>query len=560
MVRRAVAFAAACALVACGTASAYLVAAPGGRPSATGTIPTTTLPALPASVGAGALLFTGHGWGHGVGMSQWGAYGYAKRGWTFELILDHFYPGTTLGPAPVRTLRVALAEAAKTVAVASPEPWKLRDASGQVRQLGPGKVVLGPNLKTRLPASAAPTQLAQPVTFLPGRAPLQVAGKPYRGSLEVSVQKAKLQAVNVVSLEGYLKGVVPSEMPSGWLPEALKAQAVAARSYALAHRAAGAAFDLYSDVRSQLYLGMSAETESASAAVDATRGRVLLYDGKVADTLFFSSSGGKTAPASEVFKGPKFPPYLVSVPDPYDTASPYHDWGPVAIDVSKAAARLKLKNRVADLRPELWPSGRVRRATAVGPLGSVVVSGADLRRLLGLRSTWFQVGLLTLERPYGPVTYGNAVTIAGLARNTGDPVALEQRIGTPFWSPSTPVQPDASGAFSIAIKPTATLELRLTAGTTKAPALRVPVAPLVRLGAPTDRTTLRGTTKPVVPGGSVQIQRLDGTLWTDVAQAVVDDQGAFAATLDLVAGTYRARYAPGGGLVAGLSAQLQVVS
>jgi stage II sporulation protein D len=548
MLRRAVALAVAAALAL----SAGALRAAAGTGFAGGGA------ASPATVGAGALVFSGHGWGHAVGMSQWGAYGYAQHGWTFDAILGHYYPGTTLGAAPVSKLRVLLVENAKTVALSSDAAWTLRDPSGAVHRLPPGKLALGPGLKVRLPASADVTQLSQPVTFQPGKAPLQVAGKSYRGTVQVSVTKGKLLAVNAVTLEGYLKGVVPAEMPSNWAAEALKAQAVAARSYALFNRTKTGLFDVYSDVRDQVYGGIAAESPAASAAVDATKGKVVLSAGKVADTLFSSSSGGRTAAASEVFSGSTFPPYLVSVGDPYDTASPYHDWGPTPVEVNAAGKKLGLKGRVTDLQLELWPSGRVRTATVTGPDSSVTVSGSSLRGLLGLRSSWLTAaGLLTLSRPYGPATYGSSVVVSGLAREVGD-VSVEQRTTTPFWSPAPPVTVDGDGAFAFTVKPLRTTDFRLLAGTVKAPALRVPVAPLVRVATPTDRLGLRGTTRPVVAGGSVELQRLDGVVWTPVAQATVDAQGGFAATFDLVPGTYRARYAPGGGLVAGLSPQLVV--
>ena len=129
-------------------------------------------------------------------------------------------------------------------------------------------------------------------------------------------------------------------MPSAWPPEALKAQAVAARSYALANLAKGKDYDLYADTRSQVYGGLDAEVPATNDAVDATKGEVVLYDGKVANTLFFSTSGGRTASAAET-TGTGVP-YLVSVVDPYDTASPYHDWGPVLFDAAKVAKQLKL--------------------------------------------------------------------------------------------------------------------------------------------------------------------------------------------------------------------------
>src|SRR4051812_50000837 len=135
----------------------------------------------PATVSAGALVFSGHGWGHAVGMSQWGAYGYAKHGWTYDAILAHYYPGTTLGPAPVSKLRALLVENAKSVALSSDAPWTLRDTSGAVQKLDAGKMVLGPALKVRLAASAGATQLSQPGTFVPGEGPPQPAGEPDRG-------------------------------------------------------------------------------------------------------------------------------------------------------------------------------------------------------------------------------------------------------------------------------------------------------------------------------------------------------------------------------------------
>ena len=104
-----------------------------------------------------------------------------------------------------------------------------------------------------------------------------------------------LEVVNVVGLESYLLGVVPSEMPNKWPAEALAAQAVVARTYALAHLAKGGDYDLYPDTRSQVYRGIGAEAPSSNTAVSETANRIVLYDGEPADTFFSSSSGGKTA-------------------------------------------------------------------------------------------------------------------------------------------------------------------------------------------------------------------------------------------------------------------------
>ena len=164
-----------------------------------------------------------------------------------------------------------------------------------------------------------PKALPGPLVFLPRRDAARVRRQAVPRPAPGQSPSKSLQLVNSVGLEPYLYGVVPREMPSLWPAEALKAQAVAARSYALAIRKTGA-FDLYADTRSQVYGGVAAETPTTNAAVDATAGQVLLYEGKVATTLFFSTSGGRTASIEDVWSRGEAVPYLVSVPDPYDTA------------------------------------------------------------------------------------------------------------------------------------------------------------------------------------------------------------------------------------------------
>ena len=156
-------------------------------------------------------------------------------------------------------------------------------------------------------------------------------------------------------------------MPSTWPEAALEAQAIAARSYALAQiRSVPAAspFDLYADTRSQVYGGIDAETPAVDEGGDGDRrNRVVLYHGKVATTYFSASSGGETMSAAEATGTPV--PYLVSVPDPYDTLSPYHDWGPVLLSAADAAKALGLHGGLDDLVTTLDPTGRVASATTV---------------------------------------------------------------------------------------------------------------------------------------------------------------------------------------------------
>src|SRR5213078_2169876 len=217
----------------------------------------------------------------------------------------------------------------------------------------------------KVDGAATARALPGPLLFQPGTSPMQLKHL-YRGSVQIDVVNGKLRAINFVGLEQYLYGVVPSEMPYTWAPEALKAQSVVARSYALATKRAGA-FDLYPDTRSQVYLGFDHEKPASNAAVDATAGKVLLYNGQVAKTYFFSTSGGRTASAQDVW-GTAIP-YLVSVPDPYDSISPYHTWGPVAFSGSKLGKALHAGGAVRDVRTAINSSGRVTSLTALTASG-----------------------------------------------------------------------------------------------------------------------------------------------------------------------------------------------
>jgi stage II sporulation protein D len=490
------------------------------------------------------FLLAGHGWGHGAGLSQWGAKGYAEHGWTYDRILAHYYTGTALGPAPVGQVRVLLAEGAKSLKLASASAWSVLDGEGQAHPMEPGKLTLGLALKV----DGVP--LAPPLTFRSGGTPLQLGAKQYRGDLVVQTGSAgKLMAIDVVGVEDYLKGVVPAEMPSTWPAEALKAQAIAARSYALANRATAKPYDLFSDTRSQMYLGVSAEAKATSAAIDATAGKVLTYGGAVISAYFSSSSGGRTAAGTETFSSGKPIPWLVSVDDPYDS-SPHKNWAQ-AIDGAKAAKALGVKGPLLDLAPVLGPSGRVVTATLKLPLGQSIVTGSQLRSALGLRSTWFTLGLLSLTPPPKAVVYGKSARIEGVARGVPDPV-LEQRSGSVFWEPASLPKPASDGSFSFVVKPVRTTDYRLGTGTTRGTPARVRVQPAITFAA-----GMRGTVKPVVPDKQVQIQQLQGTRWTVVTTVDVAADGSFSAGA-LGSGSFRARYAPGAGLVAGASAPLVV--
>ena len=511
--------------------------------------------AQPVPQGAATFVVTGHGWGHGVGLSQWGAYGYAQKGFDYEKIVLHYFPGTELGAAPVSRVRVLLTSGVKTLTVNSTVDFKVRDGSGVVHTLSAGAYPLTAALKLRVDGQPKATAFPGPLLFQPGSAALALKHR-YRGSIQVDVDAGKLRAINMVGLEQYLYGVVPSEMPYTWHPEALKAQAIAARSYALATRRTGA-FDLYPDTRSQVYLGIEHEKPSTNAAVNATAGQVVLYDGEVAKTYFFSTSGGRTASAEDVWGEPV--PYLVSVPDPYDSISPHHDWGPFVFTGTKLAKMLKMKGQVVDLQPELNSSGRIKVLNVIGTKGTLAVPGAVLRTKMGLRSTWFSVGVLSLAGPTQTVVFGGRAKLIGVARGLTQAVLQQRQAGT--WTDVSSVKADKDGAVSVLVKPSVTTQYRLASGKVLAASVRVPVAPLTRFYPVRTQTQLRGYVRPgSLAGTTVLIQKQQGAAWPTVAQTTVAANGDFVAALQLTTGIYRARVNSGHGFVVGFSPVVQVTT
>jgi len=176
--------------------------------------------------------------------------------------------------------------------------------------------------------------------------------------------------------------VVPWEMPHRWSAQALEAQSVAARSYALATLHPSQTFDLFADARDQEYGGIRAETPQTNVAVGATAGQILSYRGRVALAYYCSTSGGRTEAGSA--------PYLASVADPYDGLSPHHHWGPLRFAARQLASRLHLPG-VTGLQPIFNGSGRVSAVRVSWRKGGTVLSGSDFQAGLDLPSTWFWV-------------------------------------------------------------------------------------------------------------------------------------------------------------------------
>ena len=226
-------------------------------------------------------------------------------------------------------------------------------------------------------------------TCLRGAAENGVRGGLYRGRMVLHRDGGRVLVVNSLPPERYLYGVVPAEMPASWPAEALKAQAVVARSYALGSRSPASAYDVFADTRSQVYRGVLGEVPATTAAVRDTASEVVLAGGEVATTYFFSTSGGTTAGNEEEWGGSPID-YLRPVDDPHDDLSPYHTW-------TARLTRGQVQRALADLTRGSFrrlavaghtASGRAATVNIVGSQGATTVAGATIRARLGLRSTW----------------------------------------------------------------------------------------------------------------------------------------------------------------------------
>ncbi|MBA3375895.1 MAG: SpoIID/LytB domain-containing protein, partial [Actinobacteria bacterium] len=447
--------------------------------------------------------------------------------------------------------RVLLAEGKPAVAVSSQKPFTALDARGETFKLAPGAIILRPKLV--LSTVDGPVKAAPPLVIRPGKdTPLAFDGVQYRGSLELAVQGRFLRVVNFVPLDAYLPGVVANEMPHTWPSEALEAQAVAARSYALANLVKGKPFDLYADVRSQVYRGVAGEKPRTTQAVRATAGQVVLYDGRLATTYYFSTSGGRTASAADVFGTPV--PYLLSRPDPWDKVSPHHVWGPFLFGARTLQSRLGIDERVLDAVGVPTPSGRLRSITVQTEGGTSTVPAALLRTGLGLRSTWVTIGVLRLDQRHETVVFGSPLRLTGLARSLPAPMLFSSPDGS-RWTEVGPFQRATSGIASLVVKPERTLRYRIEVEGAASPAILVEVAPRVQLAQGAEPMTLTGTVRPRLSGAAVFIERRAGSAWRRSARKTVDTAGAFRAEVR-EPGEYRARLPATGGYAEGVTAVL----
>lgn len=378
----------------------------GGRGPDSYTVPST-----------GKVVLRGHGFGHGIGMSQYGAEGAARLGNSYSRILSGYYPGTTLSTY-TGNIRVLIGAATSPVVTVEAR------AGQRFRYVSSDKVITLPSSASSrtierwrvIPLVADPTKsvlqyrvgstwVTYDRNFWTGDAQFEMVGgkvglvlpdgtvKEYRSIVRSAVPSkgsTTRKTVNVTNIDNYTLGVVAAEMPSSWQPEALKAQSVAARTYGVRSLRPSSYYDACDSTSCQVYKGVSGQTASTDAAVIATRGTILTYGGKPALTQYSSSTGGARAPGSE--------PYLRGGPDVWDgwSGNSNRDWT-VTLDaatIQKAYPAVGSLTSLSVLERDMYGdwAGRVESIRLTGSKGSVTVTGPQFRFALGLRSHYFRLG------------------------------------------------------------------------------------------------------------------------------------------------------------------------
>lgn len=430
---------------------------------------------VPAS---GAWTVEGRGWGHGIGMSQWGAQGAALQGVSTAAILDFYYPGTTdfdIGQDyPLRVRLLSLAGSSVQLAPSS-GALVVTDLSTGARTTLPagGRVAVSRSGGLfRATLDGAAVQIAGSSSFA---GPMQVSGaqvaevwasdatgaaRLYAGTLRLNATgTSSLEVVNHVPMEQYLRGVVPQEVSSSWAPAALRAQAIAARSYALAVRSATGTADLCDTTQCQVYAGLASRTASGTvstvtrattdAAIGATARVARYYGGGPAFTQFSSTNGGYSKAGSR--------PYLVARADPYTGTAPGDTRTRWTDTLTVARVQQSCPSGGALQRMTLFRDGngalggRITSAQLQCTTGTATVATPAF----GLLSSWWIP--TSVNKPFGNFEVAQAasggVRVKGWAidPDTAAPIDVRVTVGTAV----TTVRADATRTDVAAVYPTA---------------------------------------------------------------------------------------------------------
>jgi stage II sporulation protein D len=372
----------------------------------------TTIPAhadSAISARSGSFTIRGAGWGHGWGMSQYGAYGAARKGLSWKQILAFYYRGTRLSKLPNGTkIKVWItADNDNSLRVMPASGLAVSDTAGHRYTVPTGakytswrisRSGAGYRLSYRTSSGSYVTKSTGLTTgswsFSTRSKIVKVilphgSVRPYHGTVALIKMGTGGRTVNKVLLEDYVRGVVPAEMPTSWAANAVKAQAVAARSYAvrLQKFAGNSGYDICDTTACQVYSGMARETSDGNAAVTATIGTIVTYQGVVALTQFASSNGGHSARGDY--------PYLAAQRDPYDGVIKSQAWTRTlsASSISRAwpsvgtVRQLQITSRDG---AGAW-GGRVKAIKIIGTARTATVSGTTFQHIFGLRSSLYMV-------------------------------------------------------------------------------------------------------------------------------------------------------------------------
>jgi SpoIID/LytB domain protein len=376
--------------------------------------------APPPSHAATNFSILGRGWGHGLGMSQWGAKGLADKGWTTAQILKHFYRGTAIGTSTaVKTVRVGLTYEQSAITMAGNGRFDIYDNTGKLRASGAS----GQTWKVQPSSSQLVVYNSSGAKVFSSPAPVTVRWEPYgtllklpqtgysykhgRIDFDINASSGKARAILIIPLEQYLYGL--GEMPSSWDADALKAQAIAGRTYAvekilrLGQNRATCNCGVYASTLDQAYVGVAQEVASWTGAVNATVNQVATYNSKPIQAYYSASDGGYTENNENVWGGSAIA-YLRGVCDPGDYANganPRSNWT-FTIDGDEMGQRLLgggytvgSVTKISAPNPR-GVSGRVLRVidatrggwAVTGTTGSARIGGGTFQSLLGMYSTF----------------------------------------------------------------------------------------------------------------------------------------------------------------------------
>ena len=309
----------------------------------------------------------------------------SRRHWWFSILLWM----AAQAPATAEPqLRVAIEDGVRQVNIGSSTKAVVRDGTGRV--LGEIAAMNGLDAQAKVGGVALGSWQGKEIWVEPtGSGYVWIGSSWYRGRTQLVPTSKGLTAVNHVDLEQYLYSVLGSEMSANWPAEALKAQAVAARSYVLYKRQSSgkSIYDVGDTTTWQVYKGVQTEAPGTHTAVNSTAGQVMTYNGKIILAVFHAASGGHTENVEDIWSQPL--PYLRGVPD-YDRGTPTYQWVKT-FSKSELSQRLGVSN-VSALIPERTSRyGRILRMKVVGSSGTKYVTGSQLSEALGLKSTRFTI-------------------------------------------------------------------------------------------------------------------------------------------------------------------------